>query len=320
MKTTLIAVLAILSVSTMSFAYADVVPMPQLPTDNLTGVDVKTFYPTNSTYIVQISVYYTVEHPIEVLNTLTWLDETEEKHVVLVKDAFTLKHFPPETEPEVEEKPRVDKEEIQRILAEKKAELQSSAENGFSKLRQCLEEFEVNQPVRFEAWVRIANLTEFSIPDAWINSDHYERSELEAQKKWVICDALKKYKWIGAWEANRIIDSLESQSLVETDDPRTVPVTPKMIQSEIDKAEAYKCSDAGKSKGHCTQDFTGENRGTKEFNIPFWYAQYQNANNEVVNKEQAINKAMVAQCQNFYPLYEHKDAEKIPSWLGHCIP
>ena len=153
---------------------------------------------------------YEVFEPIEIPPRLTWFGIDGTAHIVYLQDDFRLVHFPAEEEKELDFAGVITEHEIQKILADKRAELAAEDSSEFSKLRVCLEEFKATSDAtgdqRYYAWERIANLQEFDIPDQWINQDHYDRAELDAQKKWVICEALKKYQWIGAWEANKGLD------------------------------------------------------------------------------------------------------------------
>ena len=304
---------------TVGFAYADEVKLPTLPTDNLTGIDVKSFYPTNQTYIVQISVHYQVESPIEVVNSIIWYDIEGQTHTILVNEEFGFKHYPQEETVMVTD-PSVNLDKIAKIIAEKRAELEASANNGFTKLRACLDEFKEEQPVRFEAWVRTASLSEFNIPDEWVSADHYDRAQLDAQKKWVICEALKKYQWLGAYEANKSIDEPMGFTLDESDSPDTVPVTEEMMQAEIEKAEALQCSELGKARGLCSGDFTGINRGGYVTTLPDYYGAYLDKKAEVSYKDVEIAKSLLTMCDEYMPQYSGQIGdERFPTWLNHCV-
>lgn len=319
-------VLAIIAVALIGYslpAYADEIPFPVLPTDNWTGTDVKTFYPTNSSYIVQISVHYSVASPLEVIQDFTWSDITGQTHTMQLQEEFTVQHYPAEEkETIIVPKQVYTPEQIERILEEKKDELKISEENGYAKLRQCMVEFEVEQPVRFEAWKRTAGLVEFTIPDQKINSDTYDRIQLEAMKKWTICKMLKEYKFIGAYEANKSIDEPIGYALDESDDPRTIPVTEADIKAEEQRASDFACSNIGHYRGLCIQEFTGINRGNPDgYEVPSWYGTWRELNAEKTDAQGAIERALVAQCDNYYHLYKHKvGTENFPVWLEHCTP
>lgn len=317
MKTAL-AILALLSVALVIPSYAAEVQFPVLPTDKMTGMDVKTFYPSNSTYIIQISVHYTVEHPLEVLQQFTWTDITGQTITIPIQGEFTEKHYPQDIVADPILKPLVSAEHAERIIQEKREEQKAAEDSAFTKLRQCLEEFEEEQPTRFKAWQRTATLSEFEIPDQWISSDTYDRFELEAQKKWVICEALKTYPHIGIYEANKIIDSLESQSLIDTDSPDTVPVTEEMMQFEAQKAADFSCSTQGIQQGLCKDYLAGDKYDKPDPRIPSWYNTAREMQAVGNDANAALEKARQTQCDIYYSLYNATNAIEIPQWLSHC--
>ncbi len=317
MKTAL-AILAIFSVVTLIPAYAAVVQFPTLTTDGMIDYDLKTFYPTNSTYIVQISILYEVDNPIEIPTILSWTGLDKKIYEINLQDDFKLIHFPAEEEQTISPSSGLTDSDIQRILDEKRKELAAEDNSGFSKLRVCLAEFEELHPIRFAAWDRIASLSEFSIPDQWLNQDHYSRAELEAQKKWVICEALKKYQWIGAYTANKIIDVHVDKPQDTTDSPLTDPVTAEDIRQEEIKAEAFSCSEQGKSQGLCKDYLPGEEYLIPKPKMPAWYGEYRSVYRDTPDLQAAIDVAMLTQCENYYKLYKQNAAIQLPTWLSHC--
>lgn len=318
MKTALLAILAIFSVAIIP-AYAAEVQFPTLTTDGMVDYDLKTFYPTNSTYIVQISILYDVPHPIEIPDRITWFEIDGTPHFVSLQDDMRMIHFPADEEKQIiSPSSALSESDIQRILAEKRKELSQEDNSGFSKLRACLVEFEELHPVRFAAWERIASLSEFTIPDQWLNQDHYSRAELEAQKKWVICEALKKYQYLGAWTANKIIDVHVDKPQDTTDSPHTVPVTAEAIREAEYKAQVFACSLEGQRQGLCKDYMVGEKYVVPEPKLPDWYAQYREQNEQSVDLQTALDVAMLTQCENYYSLYQANSAIQLPSWLSHC--
>ena len=317
MKTALLAILAIIPALLIP-AYADVVQFPVLTTDGMIDYQLDTFYPTNSTYIIQISILYEIENPLEVPEKITWYELDGTAHFVYLQDDFNLAHFPEEEVQDYESNQGLTEHDIEKIIDDKKQELAEESDSGFSKLRACLVEFEEEQPVRFEAWDRIADLQEFTIPDQWINSDTYSRAELEAQKKWVICEALKNYPYIGAWEANKIIDEHINKSLDTTDSPHTVDVTEDAIRDEAFKAKVYSCSLEGQRQGLCKDYMVGEKYVLPDPRIPDWYNQYREQQAAPVDTQLAIDSAMLTQCEMYYPLYQQNSAVELPTWLSHC--
>ena len=313
--------MALIVTLTMSvgFAYADVVEFPTLTTDGMVDYDLKTFYPTNSSYIVQISILYEVPYVIEIPSLVTWFGLDGKAHFINLQDDFRMIHFPQDEQVIAQPDSGTTDAEIERILAEKRKELAEQDDSGFSKLRACLVEFEEQEPVRYEAWKRIANLEEFNIPDQWINQDHYSRAELEAQKKWVICEALKKYPYIGAWTANKIIDGHPlGEPQDTTDSPLTQDVTELAIEFEQMRAETFQCSEAGKSRGLCLDYMAGDKYVVPEPKLPDWYAEYREKFVEQVDVQVAIDQAMITQCDQYYHLYNQTGAIDLPSWLEHC--
>ncbi len=303
--------------------YAEVVKFPTLTTDGLIDYQLDTFYPTNSTYIVQISLLYEVNRPIEIPEKFTWYELDGTAHFVYLQDDFKLAHFPADEEKELDFAGVITDEEIQKILDEKRQELAEKASSEFSKLRVCLEEFKAQSDEtgdqRYYAWQRIANLQEFDIPDQWLNQDHYDREELKAQKKWVVCEALKKYPYIGAWEANKGLDEDDKVEIADySDSPLTLDVTENMIEAEIVKAEAFKCSLQGKAQGLCSDYMSGDKYVPTFSRVPDWYNEYRELKAQPVELQLALDVAMLTQCDNYYQLYNQTDAIELPTWLEHC--
>jgi len=304
---------------TVGFAYADTVKFPTLTTDGMVDYKLDTFYPTNSTYIVQISILYEVPFVIEIPERITWYELNGKAHFIYLQDDFRLVHFPADEEKTPDFAGVLTEAQVQKVLADKRKELEAQDSSEFTKLRVCLEEFEEEQPVRYEAWKRIANLEEFGIPDQWINQDHYDRAQLEAQKKWVICEALKKYPHVGAWEANKGLDEDDKVLTADTSDSSTtIPVTEMAIDFEIMKAEQFQCSLQGKAQGLCANYMAGEKYVPPAPRLEDWYAEYRELKGLPLDYVTAIDEARATQCTDYFQLYNQTGAIEVPSWLLHC--
>jgi len=320
MKTTLIALLAIASLGLIIPSYAEVVPLPQLPTANWSGTDVQAFYPNNSTYIITISVHYTVENQYDVVESITHLDSPGQQTTIHVRDGYLEKFFPVEEIIE-EVKPRVDHEKLATIIEDKKQEMIPSDES-ISNLRLCKEEFAEERPVEYDAWLRSSNVLEFTIPNQENNNNHLSPSELAGEKLYQACMAMKNYHGVGAYQANKIIDNSTSvPTATEYNDPRTDDATEEQIAAEAQRAEEYKCSVPGIQQGFCEGEFTGENRGDPDgFHTPFSLNEFDKERAIPSSKEKAIDLAQQTQCVAYYQPYEHVVAENVPQYLQHCIP
>jgi hypothetical protein len=208
---------------------------------------------------------------------------------------------------------------ISRVIAEKHAERQEAIDAIYNPdaLRECLVEFNAENPEGFQAWLRTAGLEEFVIPDQEIFEQQYDNLQLPAQMNYDACEALKNYKWVGAYEANKIIDKKSFQTLDPWDSPKTSDITDEDIAQQAKRAEEYMCSTIGHYRNLCDKTFEGENRGDPDgYYIPFWYADYVKEHNLEPDKQVELEKSFATQCQEHYPLYEHKT--EIPKWLEHC--
>lgn len=320
MKTTLIALLAIASLGLIIPSYAEVVPLPTLPTDKWTGTDVQISYPSESSYVVTINVHYTIQSAFDVLDSISYTDTPGSTITIPVHDGYLEKFFPVE-EIIVEEKPRVDLEKIAAIIEDKKQEMIPSDEST-SKFRKCVEEFEEEHPEAAAAWLRSANVLEFIIPNQENNNNHLSPSELAGEKLYQACMAMKNYHGVGAYQANKIIDNSTSvPTATEYNDPRTDDATEEQIAAEAQRAEEYKCSVPGIQQGFCEGEFTGVNRGDPDgFHTPFSLNAFDKERAIPSSKEKEIERAEQTKCVAYYQPYEHVVAENVPQDLQHCIP
>jgi hypothetical protein len=116
-------------------------------------------------------------------------------------------------------------------------------------------------------------------------------------------------------------DNEQFFSLDETNSPDTPePVTQEDKEEQAEIAQAFACSDSGKQQGLCIDRFSGEEYVPKFSRLPAWYGQYLESRDTTNSLENAIADSLVTQCQEYYPLYEHKvGMESFPTWLNHCI-
>jgi len=222
-----------------------------------------TQYSSNNTYTVNIALMYQVDSEHEVPSIISWVDLNGELHTVSLQDEFTLANSDPSEEVPDEEPTR--DEIVNERIEEKKDANQKVKDEIWGKYNACLEQFKQEQPVRFEAWHRTAALTDFEVPDssaANFNAN-YDAETLKAEKAWQVCETLKKYPWIGMYEANKELDESDgTKSLSDFNDPKTpAPFDQSDLDKEAEKAEKFKCSNLGRQMGLCAGDFTGINRG-----------------------------------------------------------
>lgn len=298
--------------------FAEEVTFPTLTTDNLTGMSVNTFYPSNSTYTVQIVLQYNVDHPLEIPETITWFGIDSKLHTIDLQDDFTMEHFPTE-EVEVVDKQQERLDEIDQILDEKKLELLETSP-ALDKVRLCIQEFKEEYPIKYQAWERLGTLTEFELTFQQLYSDHPDVAELEANKKHQECEIRKTYPFVGIWEANKGLDAEDKVGQADhSDAEETDPVTDEDIRQEEIKAEAFTCSDDGKAQGLCKDYLAGDEYLKPEPRLPAWYGTYTDMKAESSDLQGAIDKAMLEMCWTYYPLYANTDAIQLPKWLTHCV-
>lgn len=302
---------------TYGTVYADEVQFPTFTTDGLTGMDVQTFYPSNSTYTVQIVLQYHVEHPLEVPETLTWFGIDSTLHEIKLQEDFRFEHFPTE---EVEENNSAQEEadRIDAILDQKKLEL-AQAQPELDKYRLCLEEFKEEYPIKFQAWERIGTLIEFELSYQQLYSDHPDVAETNANKKHQECEIRKVYPFVGAYEANKVVDGLTESETTNLDQTMSTPTTDEDIRQQEIIAEAFTCSDQGKSQGLCKDYLAGDAYTKPQPRLPAWYGTYTDMKSESSDLQGAIDKAMLEMCWTYYPLYANTDAIELPHWLTHCV-
>jgi hypothetical protein len=159
----------------------------------------------------------------------------------------------------------VEAEEYRTSIDERIEEREEQAQEIWGDYRQCLIEFAEEQPVRFAAWERTASLTEFTIPNEEMFVRHHDQIQKKADLAWQACETLKKYKWIGVQEANKIIDGHPlGLPLDTTDSPYTVDITQEALDEAERIALEFACSDTGTSMGLCRNESTAVNRGEVE--------------------------------------------------------
>jgi len=320
MKTTNITTILILSFVislSLNTVYADIVELPKLSTDNMIDVKVWTQYASENQYTVNIAVLYQVENEHEVPTTITWVDITGQVITIDLQDGFTLANASQEdTTIIVRDAATI----ADKVIADRKEETAREVEEIWGDYRQCLEEFAVEQPVRFEAWKRTAALTEFIIPDDLSNIANRDNEQLKADKAHQVCKTLKAYHWIGAATANKVIDGLSYNfGLDDSDSPLTVPITEDALKAAEQVAKDFQCGPTGQSMGLCIEHFTGINRGDPDgYKLPIWYQRYLEEQKDSTDIDEAIEKAERLQCEFYYPRYNATSFE-IPEWLDHCV-
>ncbi len=304
-------------------AYSDngMVNFPQIPDNHLTGQIVSVNYHDDYKWTVTVTTQFQVNKIIELPETIHYMGIDGQIHTINIKEDFIIANTPISSDPVEVEETLTDA--AKDSIDAKKAEDKAKVEEAWGKLNECLEQFEEESPIRFEAWKRTANLESFEIPDetiAW-KSANYATEELKAEQAWQICEAIKNYKWIGIQESNKsMAEAEEFFELDETDSPLTDPVTADDILVEQEIAEAFACSEAGKQQGLCITHFGGEEYVPKFSRLPAWYGQYLEQRDTSNDLENAIARSLATQCTEYYPLYEHKvGMESFPEWLSHCV-
>lgn len=295
--------------------YAEEVTFPTFTTDGLTGMDVQTFYPSNSTYTVQIVLQYHVEHPLEIPETVTWFGIDSILHEIKLQDEFNLAHFPAEEVAE-DTKKQDELDRIDAILDEKKLEL-VEATPELDKYRLCLEEFKTESPVKFQAWERIGSLTEFELTYQQTYADHPTVAETNANKKHQECEVRKSYPFVGVWEANKELDGL-SEPIVTDMTSESEGVTAEDIKAQESIAEKFQCSDEGKSRGLCLDYMSGDKYVKPEPNLEDWYGYYQNVKNTSTDIQEELDRLKKVQCDNYFHLYNATSAIEVPQFLSNC--
>lgn len=232
---------AVLGLGLTTTAYADTVMLPELSTEHVSGVNVFTTYQSDNRYTVNIQVQYQVENQLQVPDTITYFSiDGSQLFTIPLKEEFVEANNPsvvegsstPLTEEEVKALAQLER------LAEKRAELAAERDQFYPVVKTCLEEFKQDNPIAYEGWFRTANLEDWQIPTKVPQSSNLSYHELIAKKQYEACLHMKNFGDIGLWEAHKIIDHVEPQSLDDTDSPHTVEVTEQDIINEANRAAA----------------------------------------------------------------------------------
>jgi len=304
-------------------AYASdngMVDFPKVPDNNMVGQDVQVSYQSDNRWTLTVTTQFQVNKVIELPDVIYYPGIDGQIYSINLKDGFILANTPYNSQDKIDEV--AENNSALESIEERKQEIQEEKDDVWGKYLTCLEEFKEEQPIRFEAWQRTAALTDFEIPDdtiAWSKAN-FTAEELKAERAWQVCEGIKNYQWIGVYEKNKDIEEDIPWKLDTTDSPLTVPITEDAMKAQEDIAKEFQCSDEGKSRGLCTQEFSGVNRGDKYgYYIPSWYNEWKEQNATPVNKTKAILDAQQALCDNYMILYEHKrGSDQFPQWLSHC--
>jgi len=328
----LIPIFAILIIG-VSAAHAQTLPLPLLPVEDVTGVNIYAKYQSDNRYTIHIEVQYQTNSERDVPEYIYTLSTDGSQIIKIpIKEGF-IKANTPYVVPSLED---IDKEEAKQIAIHEKIEqkrivLEDEKTNAYQSLRKCLEEFKEEQPVRFAAFERTAALQEFTIPDEEPTASNLSAFELDGQLKTQACKTLKQYPWIGFYEANKIIDDIPIRSLDDSDSPYTIPVTEEAIQAEAVRAEEldkYWHDPYGALEGENRgAPYSGESKGELCQKVPWqFYADEKVCplkDKIALDKEPVVDQIALAQeiqCRLYMPAVNSADyhPEKIPNFLSHC--
>lgn len=308
--------------------YADngMVDYPKISADNMIGQHVGVNYFDDNKWTVTVTTQFQAFSEFDVPNIIYYTDIEGQVHSINIKEGFVLHNSTPQVEEDKIPTP-TPQDVIEKRVEEKKLAKEKIIDELWGDYATCLVQFEEEQPVRFHAWKRTAELTEFEVPDksiAWYEQN-YSTEELKAEKAWQVCETLKKYPWVGIQEANKSIDEPLGFELDDSDSPNTVDVTENALKIEADKAEAFKCSVLGIQRNMCGEESTAVNRGNPFIydlrNLPSWYGIYLGQKETSPDLSAALGESLERMCTEYYPLYEHKvgTENQFPQWLEHCI-
>ena len=312
--------IAFIALAAMNLAYADTVQYPEISADNMIGQDVQVKYQTDNRWTVIVTTQFQVNNVLEIPDKIYYPAMDGQVYTINLKDGFILANS--DAQYNSGEDFEIIEPDVTSPIDDKLEELQDIKDEVWGKYLTCMEEFEEEQPIRFEAWKRTAALTDFDIPDDSIAYDtaNYQAEELKGERAWQICEAIKKYKWIGVVEANKSMVEDQPWQLDETDSPLTDPVTQDDKDEAERIAESFACSDAGKQQGLCITHFGREEYVPTFSRLPAWYGEYLNQRDTDNDLENAIARSLQTQCEVYYPLYIHKvELESFPEWLEHCV-
>jgi hypothetical protein len=297
------------------------VDFPQIPESGMIGQDVQVTYQTENRWTVTVTTQFQIDKLIEMPDVIYYPGIDGQIYEINVKEGFILANS--QSQYNSANEPEPEDTTVEDNIAKKKAEIKEEQDEVWGKYNECLEQFKVENPLGFKAYLRIANLQPFEVPDgsSALSVANYSAELLKAEKKWQECEGAKKYKWIGEYEANKSIEPDVPWELDETNSPDTPePVTQADKDAEEVIAAEFACSDKGKSQGLCISHFAGEIYEPKFPRLPAWYGQYLNDRNTDVDTAKAVADALQTQCDVYGPLYESKrgNESQYPEWLLHC--
>lgn len=314
-------VLAIIVGVNYANAENGMVDYPTIPDANMIGQDVQVTYQTDNRWTITVTTQFQVNSILELPEIIYYPGIDGQIYSINLKDEFIIANDPMAYN-SADDVEIVEDTYVSKVIEKKKVEMQDERDEVWGKYRVCMEEFEAEQPVRFEAWKRTSTLSEFEIPDESIayGSANYSAEELKGERAWQVCEGIKNYQWIGVVEKNKVMEKDLPWKLDETNSPDTPePVTQadKDVQAQI--AQDFKCSPQGKHQGLCSDYLSGDYY-VPRFSTPFWYGAYLEMRDTGNDADEAVRQSIETQCTNFYPLYEHKvGMDSFPQWLNHCI-
>jgi len=317
--TMLLLVVASLSFNTV---YADVVPMPQLPSDNMIDKKVWTQFSANNTYTVNIAVLYQVDSPLEVPNTITWMDITGQVHTINLSDEFSLSNgLGGEDEP-ADDGP-TPQEDAERAIEEVKQERQKTIDELYEDALLCTFgddpatiEVEGRSVWQADAQFEIAKEMAYfkHLPDSY--------QEREFLLKTQECETFMSSWMYDNAQYNSIAEAqktdIQPWVLDESNSPDTPDTfTEEDFKAEEQRAEDFKCSVLGMQMNMCDGEFTGD-LYEPTFNKPSWYGTYEDQRDSDPELADALEEALLTQCLVYYPIYNATASIELPSWLQHC--
>ncbi len=297
------------------------VGFPEISDDFMTGQHVDVNYHDDNKWTITVTTQFQVEKSFEVPDVIYYPGIDGQIYSINLRDGFELHNNPMASDIAEDVEPEVDVNEVR--LEQKKAEIKAELDEIYGKYNECLEQFKVENPLGYEAWLRTAALQPFEVPDDSnaLYIKQYSVQEKKAEMKWQECEGAKKYKWIGEYEANKSIEEPLGFKLDETNSPDTPePVTQEDKDAEEKIAADFKCSNLGKQQGLCNDYLSGDYYVPEFSRLPAWYGQYLNDKGSDPNTVNAVNQALQTQCDVYGPLYESKrgNENQYPEWLLHC--
>jgi hypothetical protein len=329
----LVAVLAIGSASLIP-AYADSIPQPDLSKDKAIGSTTYVTFQSDYRYTVITETQYQVEGPLQVPEVITYpsIDGTQ-IFTIPLKELFIKANTPVVAGEEAElTQSELDKIAQQKRHEDLRQEIEAEKLKFYPEVKTCLEEFQKNNPIGYEGWLRTANMDDWTIPTNVPQANNLNYYEKDAKKKHQACLHMTNYTDIHIWEANKVQDRPQLQSLDESDSPLTVPVTEADILAEAQRAEEQKRHYINPYK-----DFEGENRGNPDVHLEdksqfcqttAWEidasGQLCPMNALIQHYEQQVEKTPQQIHEELQELlcdeYQHQyTAVRHPDWLSHCV-